>query len=42
MYHEEKTINGVLHYRTDPRDKWTPYSAAQLTAKLARAKEGRP
>ena len=25
MYYEEKLINGVLHYRTHPKDDWCAY-----------------
>ena len=34
MYHEEKIIDGVLCHRGLPNDDWTPYTAAQLTARL--------
>lgn len=27
MYYEEKMIDGVLYYRTNPRDAWTPKKA---------------
>lgn len=28
MYYEEKMIDGVLYYRTNPRDIWTPKNAS--------------
>ena len=34
MYHEEKEIDGVLHWRGTPDGEWTPYTDKQLTAKL--------
>lgn len=31
MYHEEKTINGVLHFRTTPKGEFKPYSLKAMT-----------
>jgi len=31
MYYEEKIINGVLSYRSHPKDDWTPMRASDLT-----------
>ena len=38
MYYEEAVIDGVLHYRTTPDEKWTPKTAAQLTELLIEAR----
>ena len=37
MYHEEKVINGILHYRGTPRSDWTAYTLEELTARLVHA-----
>jgi len=34
MYHEEKVIDGVLHWKSDPRGEWTAYTAFQLTQRI--------
>lgn len=34
MYHDEKVIDGVLHYRTLPRGPWHPMTAEQVTARF--------
>ena len=34
MYHEEKIINGVLHWRGLPDATFTAYTAAELTERL--------
>ena len=34
MYYEERVINGVLHFRTQPNGEWRQMSPEQLTAKL--------
>lgn len=39
MYYEEKIINGILHYRTNPFDKWTSKTAEQLTTMLEELRE---
>lgn len=39
MYHEEKVINEVLHWRANPNDGYTLYTPEQLTAKLLKEKE---
>jgi len=31
MYYEEKVINGILHYRGNPDDEFTPYTIERLT-----------
>lgn len=36
MYYEERIINGILHYRGNPFDKWTPKTLEQLTEALER------
>ena len=38
MYKEEKIINGVLCYRTDPNGEWREYTIEELTAKYENAK----
>ncbi len=35
MYHEEKVINGVLHYRSKPRGEFIAYTAEQLTNQIS-------
>ena len=39
MYHEEKVINGVMHYRTSPNGPFVQYKIAQLTARYIELKE---
>lgn len=34
MYHDEKVISGILHFRGTPDGEWTPYSHAKLTEML--------
>jgi hypothetical protein len=33
MYHEEKIINGILHWRNTPNGEWIAYTAEQLSAR---------
>jgi hypothetical protein len=39
MYHAEKIINGILHWRGTPDGEWIPYTLEQLTEKLKKALE---
>jgi hypothetical protein len=39
MYYEEKIINGILHYRGNPFDAWTPKTLEGLTEILQRERE---
>lgn len=39
MYHEEKIINGVLHFRSHPDHEFVPYSAERLTALIFERRE---
>ncbi len=39
MYYEEKTIDGILHYRTLPTDKFMQMPARMLTRKLEEARK---
>jgi len=34
VYYEEQIIDGVLCWRSNPRDSWTPCTAKDLTATL--------
>lgn len=34
MYYQEKTINGVLHFRNTPEGPWIAYSSEALTIML--------
>jgi hypothetical protein len=34
MFYEEKTINGVLCYRTQPDGDWIEFTAEEITKKL--------
>jgi hypothetical protein len=34
MFHEEKIIKGILHWRSIPNGEWTPYTAEQMTKKF--------
>ena len=34
MYHEEKIINGVLHFKSTPRGKWVEFSKLQLMLRI--------
>lgn len=36
MYYEEKMIDGVLHYRTSPRDAWTPCTLKEASEKAVK------
>ena len=38
MYHEEKIIDGVLHWRNHPHGDFHPYTAEELTMRLTVAK----
>jgi len=38
MYHEEKTIKGVLCHRGKPDGEWIQYSKKQLTEKIEQLK----
>jgi len=31
MFYQEKVINGVLSYRSDPDGNWTPFTQEELT-----------
>jgi hypothetical protein len=31
MFHQEKTIDGILCYRTNPNGDWRPYSQKELS-----------
>jgi hypothetical protein len=33
MFHEEKIINGVLHWRSTPDSLFKPFTAEQMTTK---------
>jgi len=39
MYYEERMINGVLHYRTDPAKAFQPYTLPDLSWRHERANE---
>src|SRR5665213_3181325 len=39
MYHEEKFINGVLSWRSQPMGMFTPYTAEQLSVMLISARQ---
>jgi hypothetical protein len=34
LFYQEKIINGVLSYRRQPQDGWTPMTAQELTEKI--------
>jgi hypothetical protein len=34
MYYEEKIINGVLCWRTDPKDEFAPYTIEELSSRV--------
>lgn len=36
MYYEEKVVDGVLCWRSQPDGEWTVYTAQQLTDRLIR------
>lgn len=38
MYHEERIINGVMHYRTRPTDEFTAYTIEELSRRYERVK----
>lgn len=31
MFYEEKLIDGIMHYRTDPDGEWIPYTLTELS-----------
>lgn len=33
MYYEESVIDGILHYRNDPKREWISFSIEELTIK---------
>jgi len=33
-FHQEKIVNGILSYRKNPKDAWTPYTGEELTGKI--------
>lgn len=37
MYHDEKLINGVLHWRGTPNGKWIIYTLEQLSERAVQA-----
>ena len=39
MYYEEEVINGILHYKCNPRDDFTLFSIERLTEMYLEAKE---
>ncbi len=39
MYYEEKTIDGILHYRTHPKEEFMQMTARMLTHKLEEARK---
>jgi hypothetical protein len=39
MYHTEKEIDGVLHWKGTPNGKWKPYTPEQLTKMLLKERE---
>jgi hypothetical protein len=39
MYHAEKEIDGVLHWKGTPNGKWKPYTVEQLTKMLLRERK---
>jgi hypothetical protein len=36
MYHDEKIINGILHWRGTPTGEWTAYTLEQMTERVCR------
>jgi hypothetical protein len=38
MYYAEKNIDGILHFRNTPNEKWVAMTQEQLTAKLIDAR----
>ena len=34
MYHEEKVINGILHFKTRPNMEWEPMSIYGMTERI--------
>ena len=34
MYYDEQVIDGVLCFRTNPKDKWTPFTRERLTSRI--------
>ena len=41
MYYEEKIINGMLHYRSNPNGPWVQMSPERLTEMLVEARKER-
>lgn len=41
MYYEEKMIDGIMHYRTNPEGEFTPYDLKELSRRYADLKEER-
>ena|SRR4030042_6207429 len=33
MYHEERLINGIMHWRNEPNGEWTAYTLEELSVK---------
>ena len=33
MYYEEKMIDGVMHYRTDPKGEFKPYTLESISSR---------
>ena len=38
MYYEEKIINGIMHYRTDPNGEWRAYEIQELSRRYEEMK----
>ena len=38
MYYEERMINGIMHYRTNPNDEFKPYGLKELSSRYKREK----
>lgn len=41
MYHEEKIIDGKLHWRSTPDGEWVCYTQEQITHKLMSVKKNK-
>ncbi len=39
MYFEEKMIDGIMHYRTDPDREFTPYDIKELSRRYMDARD---
>ena len=35
MYYEEKIIDGIMHYRTNPKGQWKAYTIQELSNRYA-------